>query len=169
MSDDPSRVNTPEIRGATPRYVLQHNAISRAAHSLSATAKKITATAMALLPSDLSARTVAFTFTEFCRAVGFDRGGESFKRFLAALEESGNADIKLAIVNPGNGKTTWQGYHWFSFWQYSEETGAATLTFSQELTGVLLELKRVYARIGLKDLGKFQSKYAVRIYELSVS
>jgi hypothetical protein len=39
--------------------VLQHNAISRSINSLSATAKKLTAMAMALIPSDLSSLTVS--------------------------------------------------------------------------------------------------------------
>jgi plasmid replication initiation protein len=155
--------------GVTPRYVIQHNAISRSAHNLSATAKKITAMAMALLPPDLSSLTASFSFTDFCHAIGFDKGGESFKLFLAALKESGNASISLAIVNPENGKTTWQGYHWFSFWEFSEETGMAKLVFSRELADALIELKRAYARINLKDMGGLQSKYALRIFEMAVS
>jgi hypothetical protein len=160
--------NTPETLGVTPRYVLQHNAISRSAHGLSATAKKITALAMALLPPDLSSRTAAFTFADFCRAVGFDKGGESFRVFLAALKESGQADIYLEIMNP-NGKKTWEGFPWFSHWKFEETTGVATLTFSQELVDVLLELRRVYAKINLKDIGKLQSRYAIRLFELAKS
>ncbi|MDR1221095.1 MAG: hypothetical protein LBK73_16025 [Treponema sp.] len=41
--------NTTETLGVRARYVLQHNAISRSAHSFSAAAKKLTAMAMALL------------------------------------------------------------------------------------------------------------------------
>jgi plasmid replication initiation protein len=162
-------VNTPETLGVTPRYVLQHNAISRSAHTLSATANKITLMALALIPPDLSSRTAAFTFTEFCKAIGYTKSGESFKLFLAALKECGNANINVQIVNPANGKTTWQGCHWFSFWEFREETGVATLSFSEELVSVLSELKWVYAKINLKDIGELQSKYAIRFFELAVS
>jgi plasmid replication initiation protein len=162
-------VNTPETLGVTPRYVLQHNAISRSAHTLSATASKITLMALALIPPDLSSRTAAFTFTEFCNAIGYTKSGESFKLFLAALKECGNANINIQIVNPANGKTTWQGCHWFSFWEFREETGVATLSFSEELITVLSELKRVYAKINLKDIGELQSKYAIRFFELALS
>jgi plasmid replication initiation protein len=162
-------VNTPETLGTTPRYVLQHHAISRSAHDLSATANKITLMALALIPPDLSSRTAAFTFTEFCTAVGYTKSGESFKLFLAALEECGNANITIRIVNQENGKTTWQGCHWFSCWEFREETGVATLSFSEELVTVLSELKWVYTKINLKDIGKLQSKYAIRFFELAVS
>jgi hypothetical protein len=80
----PPVVNTPATLGVTPRYVLQHNSVSRGAQSLSATAQKLAAMAMALLPPDLSSRTAAFTFTDFCNAVGYERGGESYETFRAA-------------------------------------------------------------------------------------
>ena len=49
-SSETELVNTPESLGVTPRFVLQHNAISRSAHNFSATARKLTAMAMSLLP-----------------------------------------------------------------------------------------------------------------------
>jgi plasmid replication initiation protein len=161
--------STPETLGATPRYVLQHNAISRAAHNLSATAKKLTAMAMALLPADMSSLTSAFTFAEFCKAIGYAKSGESFKLFLAALKECVNNGISLEIVSPKTGKKKWENYTWFMSSDFDEETGVATMTFSPQLAAVLQELKRVYSKINLKDLGELQSKYALRVFELAIS
>jgi plasmid replication initiation protein len=169
MPDNPPTVNTPETLGVTPRYVLQHNAISRSIHNLSATAKKLTAMAMALLPPDLSSLTAAFTFTEFCKAIGYTKSGESFKLFLAALKECVNNSISIEIVSQKTGRKKWENYTWFTSSKFDEDTGVATMTFSPQLAAVLLELKQVYARISLHDLGELQSKYALRIYETAVS
>jgi plasmid replication initiation protein len=43
------------------------------------------------------------------------------------------------------------------------------MTFSTELAEFLLELKRVYAKIYLQDLGRLQSRYAIRIFEFAMS
>ncbi|MDR0553475.1 MAG: replication initiation protein, partial [Treponema sp.] len=169
MSDKTVPANTPETLGVTPRYVLQHNAISRSAHNFSATAKKLTAMAMALLPADLSNLTVAFTFTEFCKALGYTKSGESFKIFLTALKECLNNVISLEIVSPTTGKKKWENYTWFTASVFDEETGVATMTFSPKFAAALQDLKRVYAKIHLQDLGELQSKYALRIFEMAVS
>jgi plasmid replication initiation protein len=162
-------VTTPETLGVTPRYVLQHNAISRSAHNLSATAKKLTAMAMALLPSNLSSLTVAFTFIEFCKAIGYTKSGESFKLFLAALKECVNSSISLEITTEKTGKKKWEHYTWFISSDLDEETGVATMTFSPQLATVIVELKRVYSKIILRDIGELQSKYAIRLFELAIS
>jgi plasmid replication initiation protein len=162
-------VVTPELLGVTPRYELQRSAISRSAHNLSATAQKIAAMATALIPFDFSTRTVSFSFTDFCNALGYEKGGKSFKLFLAALKECGEANISLEIVNPDNGKRTWQWYHWFSFCEYKEETGMATMTFSSRLTDFLKETKQLYSKIKLANIGKLKSRFGVRYYELCES
>jgi plasmid replication initiation protein len=169
MPDKSLPVNTPETLGVTPHYILQHNAISRSAHNFSTTAKKLTAMAMALLPIDLSNLTVAFTFTDFCKALGYEKGGESFKLFLSALKECVNNGISIETVSPKTGKRKWENYPWFILSNYDEDTGIATMSFSPKLADALLELKRVYARIDLKDIGELQSKYALRLFEMAKS
>jgi plasmid replication initiation protein len=163
-----SEINTPETLGVTPRYVLQHHAISRSIHSLSATAKKLTAMAMALLPPDLASRTAAFTFTDFCNAIGYDKGGESYKLFKSAVNECMKNVITIEI-SLEKGKKKWEKYTWFSHAAFDEETGKATMTFAPEFAAILLEMKRVYAKINLRDLGELQSKYALRIFEIAKS
>jgi plasmid replication initiation protein len=43
------------------------------------------------------------------------------------------------------------------------------MKFSPELAKVLLEMKRVYAKINLQDFGKLQSRYALRYFEMAKS
>jgi plasmid replication initiation protein len=161
--------NTPETLGVTPRYVLQHNAISRSVHNLSATAKKLTAMAMSLLPADLSSLTAAFTFADFCKAIGYDKGGESFKLFQNAVDECMGNYISIETISKETGKKDWEKYTWFSSSKFNSKTGVATMTFSGELAAILAEMKRVYAKINLRDMGELQSKYALRIFEVAKS
>jgi hypothetical protein len=161
--------NTPATLGVTPRYVLQHNAISRSKHALSTTAQKLAAMAMALLPPALDSLTAAFTYTEFCKAVGYDKGGESFKLFRKALEECMGCYIALETICPQTGKRIWENYTWFLSSRFDEKTGVATMTFSPQLATAIKELKRVYAKIDLHDFGALQSKYALRHLEIAIS
>ena len=162
-------INTPKTLGVTPRYILQHNVISRSSHNLSATAKKLTAMAMALLPPDLSSLTASFTFTEFCKAVGYEKSGKSFDLFLAGLKECVECSISLEITSADTGEKIWENYTWFLASKFTEKTGVASMTFSPHLASVLAELKRVYSKILLLDIGKLQSKYAIRLFELAIS
>jgi plasmid replication initiation protein len=164
-----NEIHTPETLGVTPRYVIQHNAISRSAHNLSATAKKLTAMAMALLPPDLSSRTISFTFNDFCKAMGTSIGGESFKLFKDAATECMQCVITVETNELVKGKRKWERYTWFTHSSFDEETGFCTMTFSDQIVASLTELKRLYAKINLKDLGRLQSRYAIRLYEMAES
>jgi plasmid replication initiation protein len=44
-----------------------------------------------------------------------------------------------------------------------------TMIFSAKLAAFLSELRKMYAKLYLKDIGKLQSKYSIRILELAVS
>ena len=169
MSEDLVTVNTPETLGVTPRYILQYNAISRSAQNLSATAKKLTAMAMALLPHDLSSLTACFTFTEFCHALGYEKGGESYRIFKDAVEECMKCVITIESEPNKKGKKEWLKYTWFAEAYFNEKTGFATMTFSKRLADFLLDIKRLYTKINLKDIGSLQSKYAIRIFEIAMS
>jgi plasmid replication initiation protein len=169
MSDEPLPAITPETLGVTPRYVLLHNAISRSAHNLSATAKKVTALAMALLPADLSTLSASFTFAEFCKAIGYTKSGESFRLFKTAIDECVDTKIAIETTSPQTGKKTWENFTWFDYSRLDEESGIATLSFSPKLAAVMLEFRRLYSKINLQDMGALQSKYALRIFELAKS
>lgn len=165
----PVAVNTPETLGVTPRYVLQHNAISRGAQSLSATAQKLVAMAMALLPADLSTLTVSFTFSDFCKAIGYGDGGEQYQAFRAAVRECLQSLISIETKPDKKGRTSWKEFTWFTFAEFDAKTGRARMTFSSELAEFLTALKWMYARLNLKDLGVFQSRYALHLFEIAMS
>jgi plasmid replication initiation protein len=165
----PVAVNTPETLGVTPRYVLQHNAISRGAQSLSATAQKLAAMAMALLPTDLSTLTASFTFGDFCKAIGYGDGGEQYKVFRAAVRECLQSLISIETEPDKNGKKKWKEFTWFTVAEFDEATGQARMTFSSELAEFLAAFKWMYARINLKDLGELQSRYALHLFEIAMS
>jgi plasmid replication initiation protein len=169
MSEDLVPVNTPETLGVTPRYVLQHNAISRSAHNLSATAKKLTAMAMALLPADLSSLTAEFTFSQFCTALGLPIGGKTYSIFRAAVRECLQCVISIETDPDKKGKKEWKEFTWFTVSTFSEKTGKATMTFSGELADFLRAFKWVYTKISLPDLGCLHSRYAIRLFELVMS
>jgi len=161
--------NTPQTLGVTPRYMLQHNAITRGAHTLSTTAQKLIAMAMSLLPPDLSSLSAAFTFPEFCAALGYEKGGESYKVFREAVKECMQCLIYLETEPDEKGKKAWKAFTWFTVAKYDEKTGQAEMTFSAELAGFLLALKWVYSKITLQDIGRLQSRYAIRIFEIAAS
>jgi plasmid replication initiation protein len=169
MKTDPKLVNTIATLGVTPSYVLQRNSISRSAHTLSATAQKLAAMAMALLPTDLSSLTAAFTYQEFCDVVGLTPGGDTYKIFRSAVSECMKCSIYLETKPNERGKKKWTEFVWFVVSRYDEETGQATMKFSEELAGYLLALKFHYSKINLKDIGKFKSKYSIRIYQFALS
>jgi hypothetical protein len=165
----PQTTNTPEMLGVTPRYVLQHNGISRGAHTLSATAQKLAAMAMALLPPDLSSLTAAFTFPDFCKALGMPIGGETYEIFKAAVDECMESVITLETKPDEKGKKNWKKFTWFTVLTFSEKTSKATMTFSSELAEFLAAIKWLYAKINLKDLGELQSRYSIHLFEIAMS
>lgn len=169
MPDDIFEVNTPDTLGVTPRYVLQHNAISRSAHNFSATAKKLTAMAMALLPPDLSSLSAAFTFADFCKALDYTKSGKSFEIFKAAVQECMENVVRIETPPDKKGKTSWLLHHWFQVARFNKDSGICTMTFDRELADFLKELKTLYAKINLDSLGRLQSRYALRIYEVAIS
>jgi plasmid replication initiation protein len=169
ITEDADEIRTLETLGVTPRFVLQHNAISRSIQNLSANAKKLTAMALALLPPDLSSLTVSFTFTDFCKALGVSVGGEQYHLFKAAATECMKCIIHVETDKIVKGKRKWQQYTWFIYSEFDEETGVCTMIFSSKLAAVLLEMKRVYAKINLEDFGRLQSKYALRYFEIAKS
>jgi plasmid replication initiation protein len=162
-------VNTPASLGVTPRFVLQHNAISRSIQNLSATAKKLTAVAMSLLPADLSSLTASFSYIEFCKAIGYTTGGAEYECFKKAVKECMDCKISIELESPKPGKKIWKQYTWIIYSEINEASGLCVMKFSPELAKVLLEMKRVYARINLQDIGKLQSKYGLRYFEMSKS
>jgi plasmid replication initiation protein len=158
-----------ETLDIVPQYELLHNAISRSAHNLSATAQKLAAMAMALLPADMSNLAVSFTFAQFCRALGFGDGKEQYKIFKDAVNECMQNTIRLEYGPVTKRGRSWRLFTWFEKAEFNSETNICSMTFGQGLADVLLDMRRLYSKMNLVDIGKLQSKYGIRHFELAKS
>jgi plasmid replication initiation protein len=163
LAENELEISTPRTLGTHPDYVLQHHAISRSRYNLSANARKLTAMAMSLLPHDLSARTVRFTMNDFIQSLNLVKGGNLYTILEQAVNECMGTYITI------NNKDLWEKFTWFTYSSFNKLTGEITMSFSDSLAVYLIELKKMYAKIELEDLGRLSSRYALRIYELAVS
>jgi plasmid replication initiation protein len=125
--------------------------------------------AMSLLPADLSSRTAAFTFPEFCKSLGMPVGGEQYRLFKDAVDECMGCIITVETEPDEKGKKAWKKFTWFTVSTFDEKTGQATLKFSDELAAFLLALNWMYTKLDLQDFGELQSRYAIKLFEMAMS
>jgi hypothetical protein len=125
--------------------------------------------AMALLPADLSSLTAAFTFPEFCKALGMPVGGETYRIFKDAVKECMQCVISVETEPDEKGKKDWKMFTWFTVSTFSEKTGRATMKFSEELAEFIMALKWMYSKMNLPDIGSLQSRYAIKLFEMAMS
>ena len=176
-----------------PEYVIQPNVISQAIYSVSANARRLIAMAMSLLPEKTEKPEdyrVSFSVADFTKALGIDnnQSGTQKKYILAAVRECLDSHIEITMPN-GN----WKGWTWFveSCLEYEILRGPEgnekdlvpiddnpyadscwnniIMEFNPKLGAVIKEFKKAYAKLNLVDLGKLQSRYAIRFYELALS
>jgi hypothetical protein len=152
-----------ETKELTPEYVLQPHAISRAVYRLSATARKIIAMGMSILPPNMSNLTAVFNFSEFCRALGLERSSDRYTLIQNAILEC--VQTPITIETPEK----WQTFMWIQTAEIDKKTNMISISFSCGLAEYLVTLKKMYARLELIDLGKLQSLYAIRLFELAKS
>jgi hypothetical protein len=157
-----------------PEYVIQPNLISQAIYSLGPYARKLVAMAMSLMSPEKGVYRVSFRAADFVEAIGLEpgkQGGETKKYIKAAVEECLDSHIE---INRPNGD--WEGYTWFTSsklkkfspgrdWGWDE----IEMNFNPDLGETIKAFKKAYAKISLADLGKLQSRYAIRFYELALS
>lgn len=155
--------------GKIPEYVLQHNAISQGSYDISVIARKVIAMAMSLLPPDLSELTAQFTLNDFFKALGIERGGLSDQLIINALTECTKHTLILKTKRVINNQEIYTMAPFFSLAQFNKTRGIITMTFNKDLADFLVGLQRMYTKIKLRDLGKLQSRYAIRIYEMAMS
>jgi hypothetical protein len=172
-----------------PEFVLQPNAISRAAHSMSANAQRLIMMAMAklnLMAEGKDQYLVSFSVKEYLEALGLEYGGEQQKYILAAVRECMKNNIEIAMPNGEWESFTWFTYSKLGFEVTDKKTGklkfnelpneqkpdlwhVITMEFNYHLGEALKQFKKAYSKINLLDLGKIQSRYAIRYLELAMS
>lgn len=180
-----------ELEHKLPEYVLQPNAISRAIYDLSTNARRLIGMAMALIPQNAKNPNdyrVRFGVSDFEKALGVTKGSENRRYIVAAVREC--LDSHIEIWHP-NGD--FEAFTWFSYSRLLVPVGDADLTdsidfagnpeltsdlggwetiemkFNPDLGEALKLFKRAYSEIRLENLGRLQSKYAIRYYEIAQS
>jgi plasmid replication initiation protein len=166
----PQYINTPE-NCDNPTLALKHNAVIRSAHTLSANAQKLTYIALSLLPFDLSTHEVSFSYPELCKALGLEKGGNSYELLKKTADECMRCvvHIEQEVIVRGKTKRSWEKFIWFSYSKFDEKTNTFVMLFSEKLAEYLAEIKLAYTKIPLKDVGKLQSRHAIRHYEMAKS
>ena len=180
-----------ELGQKLPEYVLQPNAISRAIYDLSTNARRLIAMAMALIPPNAEKPAdyrVKFSVSEFEKALGLPKGKKSRELIIAAVRECLDSHIEIFLPNGD-----WKGWSWFvesclEFeLNYIDRIELAhipivkgedcnyncwsniVMEFNYHLGETLKQFKRAYSEIRLENLGRLQSKYAIRYYEIAQS
>jgi plasmid replication initiation protein len=153
------------------RIVKEHDSLVRVGrYSLSAMGQKLLIYGFSLLPDvrpgmEKDQRAVKFSYTEFCRAMGINKGGSHLEEFVQGIDNLMRAVIYLPKTdNPLD--TDINEYHWCTVVGYDKsETGYAYLVFSPDLINRLLDSKYFYTPLLLEEVGKLKGEYAIRHYE----
>jgi len=172
-------------------FVLQPNAISQAMYSLGTNARRLVAMAMSLVPDEENDYTVTFSLLDFITTLGLKDGQKTRLALQAAAEECMGNLIKIHKPNDDYELFTWFDYAKLS--HYVDPAAATgldrksarklkqemlgpskpwdtiTMQFNPKLGEAIKQFKKAYAKISLADLGKLQSRYAIRFYELALS
>lgn len=155
-----------ELEQITPEYAIQPNAISQSVYECGTNARKMIAMATALLPMQPKGNedyTVSFTMTEFLTALNITDGTRQRELIRLAIKECARN-----VITVQDDKDAYSLMPWFKKVDAVWKTDTFNMTFNPELGRLLTELKGK-ARLDLIDMGKLQSKYAIRFYELAMS
>lgn len=158
MNNEPEQI--------TPEYAIQPNAISQASYECGTNARKLIAMSMSLLPMTPKVKedyTVSFTMAEFLTALNITDGTRQRELIRAALKECGR---NLITVQDDDDAYTLMP--WFSEVKAKWKTDRFYMTFNADLAKLIIELKGK-AKLDLIDMGKLQSRYAIRFYEMAMS
>lgn len=150
---------------------LQPNLVSQSIHSLSATAKKLVALAVSKANFKGDNTAVKFTVTDFFQSFNLSDSGMCRRSITNALNECLSAKIIVDFPDAG-----WHGFNWFTEIHFEKGSFSGELcshsismTFSPSLSAMFKDLKKAYSTLHLLHIGKLQSRYAIRFYELALS
>lgn len=149
---------------------LQPNQISQGLYRCSPMAKKILAYVIADLNivkwnnSTHESYEAVFKTSDFAKSLGFQRTGtkqkELIKQALVELQQS------YIAVDTGE---KFETFSWVTHSVYAEKEHKIAVEINHHLGQALMEYKKGYTSIQLLELGKLQSFYAMRFYELALS
>lgn len=151
----------------SPDFVIQKNVISQSIYTCMPSTRKLIAMAMSLLPIKIITNNqlkVTFSVKSFLKALNLTDGG--FQRSLVCkntVKEASSLFIKFV-----NTEKEYAAMPWFKKVYYSWDLDIFEMVFNDELISLLEEFKG-QAKLNLLALGKLQSFYAIRFYELIMS
>lgn len=149
---------------------LQPNQISQGLYRCSPMAKKILAYVIADLNivkwnnSSHETYEAIFKCSDFAKSLGFQRTGtkqkELIKQALLELQQS------YIAIDTGD---KFETFSWVTHSIYADKEHKIAVEINHHLGQALMEYKKGYTAIQLLELGKLQSFYAMRFYELALS
>lgn len=149
---------------------LQPNQISQGLYRCSPMAKKILSYVIADLNivkwsnSSVETYEAIFKTSEFAKALGLknisSKTREDIKKALIELQKS------YIAIDTGERFDT---FSWVTHSVYAEKEHIIAVEINHHLGQALIEFKKGYTAIQLLELGKLQSFYAMRFYELALS
>ena len=158
---------------STEPFTLQPIHISQGHYIMSVTANRLLKMAIQHFDWKTGNRVVKFTFSEYFRLYGLDERSSGDKEVLAdAVKELIKAHIEVYDDGPG-GSFTYIAYTFFSSisaFRKSWGKDEITLTFSDEITGVLADyIKSGFSMMTPERLRLLDGKYQWRFYEIALS
>jgi plasmid replication initiation protein len=156
-----------EILQKNPEFVLQPTIISRSMHDLSVTARKLIAMAMAIGTDHNGDYLAVFEVEDFFKTLNLQAGGKQNLALEAAITECANSSIKIKT------EEEWRLWPWVQEINMHKNKSASwkiiRIVFNPKISEVIKNFKKAYSKIDLADLGKLQSRYAIRFYEIALS
>lgn len=155
-----------ELTQVTPEYAIQPNAISQAMYECGAHSRKLIAMATSLLPMTEKGKDdnkVSFTISDFIKALGIGDGSRQKELTQRAVKECAKA-----IITVQDDDDDYCLIPWFYETSVQKNSNKIEMTFNPTIAKILIEFKGK-SKLNLIDVGKLQSKYAIRFYELAMS
>ena len=163
----------PEICEVSPNMKLQkhnavmENALIEARYSLTVEEQRLVLTTIAMLDNVETAPN-GFPMLKIPKKLIIEATGiheKNYHQIKTALRRLMQRVIEIETVGK-NGKKEFVLYQWFSKAKYNEGAENIEVQFHPDLKPYLLELKKRFTKIPLKQVLQLRSKYAIRLYEL---
>lgn len=153
---------------------LQPNQISQGFYKCSPMAKRILSFAMTHFPiitwqkagttDKETGYQLCFKQSVFIKELGLQRTGTKQQQLIKnALEELQSSYVGIET------KDLFATFAWVDSTLYAKKDGVILLNFNPKLAKALIEYSKGFTKYQLRDMGKLQSFYAMRYYEIALS
>ncbi|WP_297473571.1 replication initiation protein [Persephonella sp.] len=167
------KIIEPEICEVSPNMKLQkhnavmENALIEARYSLTVEEQRLVLTTIAMLDNVETAPS-GFPMLKIPKKLIIEATGiheKNYHQIKTALRRLMQRVIEIETIGK-NGKREFVLYQWFAKAKYNEGAEHIEVQFHPDLKPYLLELKKRFTKIPLKQVLQLRSKYAIRLYEL---